>query len=206
MQELVARFSVAFGKKGRITKLSRIGNAPVSLPQGVDVKITENQVSVKGPKGLVEVPFIVDHISVKEEDGTLSVVRKNEEKRARALHGLTRSLLANAVTGVSEGFSKNLDLHGVGWRAEAKGSKLTLNVGYSHPVVYDAPTGVTLSVGEGQGGAQARITIQGADKQVVGQVAADIRFKRKPEPYKGKGIRYEDEIINWKQGKTAASA
>ena len=202
----MARFSVAFGKKGRRIKLSRIGNTPVSLPQGVDVNITESQISVKGPKGAVEVPFVVDHVSVHEENGSLQVVRKSEEKEARALHGLTRSLIANAVTGVSEGFSKTLDLHGVGWRAEAKGSKLTLHVGYSHPVVYEAPIGVSLSVGEGQGGGQARITVQGADKQVVGQVAADIRFKRKPEPYKGKGIRYEGEIINWKQGKTAASA
>ncbi len=200
----MVRFSVAFGKKGRSLKLSRIGKAPVSLPQGVDVKITQSSVSVKGPKGSVEVPFIDDHIVVQDDNGSLQVVRKSEEKVARALHGLTRSLLANAVKGVSEGFTKNLDLHGVGWRAEAKGTKLTLHVGYSHPVVYDAPTGVSLTVGEGQGGAQARITVQGADKQVVGQVAADIRFKRKPEPYKGKGIRYEDEIINWKQGKTAA--
>ncbi len=200
----MARFSVAFGKKGRSLKLSRIGKAPVSLPQGVDVKISQNSVSVKGPKGSVEVPLIAEHIVVQDDNGTLQVVRKSEEKVARALHGLTRSLLANAVTGVSEGFTKNLDLHGVGWRAEAKGTKLTLHVGYSHPVVYDAPAGVSLTVGEGQGGAQARITVQGANKQVVGQVAADIRFKRKPEPYKGKGIRYEDEIINWKQGKTAA--
>ena len=200
----MARFSVAFGKKGRSLKLSRIGKAPVSLPQGVDVKISQNSVSVKGPKGSVEVPLIAEHIVVQDDNGSLQVVRKSEEKVARALHGLTRSLLANAVTGVSEGFTKNLDLHGVGWRAEAKGTKLTLHVGYSHPVVYDAPAGVSLTVGEGQGGAQARITVQGANKQVVGQVAADIRFKRKPEPYKGKGIRYEDEIINWKQGKTAA--
>ena len=184
--------------------MSRIGKAPVSLPQGVDVKIADNQVSVKGPKGTVDVPYINDHVSVEEGDGSLRVARKSEEKVSRALHGLTRSLIANAVTGVSEGFSKNLDLHGVGWRAEAKGSKLTLHVGYSHPVIYDAPSGVSLSVGEGQGGAQARITVEGADKQVVGQVAADIRFKRKPEPYKGKGIRYENEIINRKQGKTAA--
>ena len=200
----MARFSVAFGKKGRSLKLSRIGKAPVSLSQGVDVKISQNSVSVKGPKGSVEVPLIAEHIVVQDDNGSLQVVRKSEEKVARALHGLTRSLLANAVTGVSEGFTKNLDLHGVGWRAEAKGTKLTLHVGYSHPVVYDAPAGVSLTVGEGQGGAQARITVQGANKQVVGQVAADIRFKRKPEPYKGKGIRYEDEIINWKQGKTAA--
>ena len=131
--------------------MSRIGKAPVSLPQGVDVKIADNQVSVKGPKGTVDVPYINDHVSVEEGDGSLRVARKSEEKVSRALHGLTRSLIANAVTGVSEGFSKNLDLHGVGWRAEAKGSKLTLHVGYSHPVIYDAPSGVSLSVGEGQG-------------------------------------------------------
>ncbi|SVB65800.1 uncharacterized protein METZ01_LOCUS218654, partial [marine metagenome] len=116
---------------------------------------------------------------------------------------LTRTLIANAVSGVTEGFSKNLDLFGVGYRAEVQGKQLTLQVGYSHPVVYQAPDGITIEVSDGTGGAQARIVIRGIDKQMVGQVAADIRFKRRPEPYKGKGIRYESEVIHWKQGKAA---
>jgi large subunit ribosomal protein L6 len=184
--------------------LSRIGKTPIALPQGVDVKIDGPNVAVKGPKGALTVPFVDDHIAVNLEGDTVQVTCDSQEKGARSLHGLTRTLIANAVAGVSEGFSKNLDLFGVGWRAEAQGSKLTLHVGYSHPVVYDAPEGINIQVGNGEGGSQARITVSGIDKQVVGQVAADIRFKRKPEPYKGKGIRYENEVIHWKQGKTAA--
>ncbi len=184
--------------------MSRIGKTPIVVPQGVDVKVDGSQVAVKGPKGALEVPFVDDHLGVDIEGDALQVTCKSEEKSARALHGLTRTLIANAVLGVSEGFSKNLDLFGVGWRAEAQGRQLTLHVGYSHPVVYDAPEGIDIAVGNGESGAQARITVSGIDKQVVGQVAADIRFKRKPEPYKGKGIRYENEVIHWKQGKTAA--
>jgi large subunit ribosomal protein L6 len=184
--------------------VSRIGKAPVPVPQGVEVKVDGGQVAVKGPKGSLEIPFITEHLEVELQDSTLQVSRKSDEKVARCLHGLTRSLIANAVNGVIDGFSKKLDLFGVGWRAEVQGRNLTLLVGYSHPVIYEAPEGIDISVAAGQGGAQARITIQGIDKQVVGQVAADIRFKRKPEPYKGKGIRYENEIIHWKQGKSAA--
>jgi large subunit ribosomal protein L6 len=184
--------------------VSRIGKSPVLVPQGVEVKVDGGQVAVKGPKGSLEVPFIADHLEVEVQDSTLQVNRKSEEKIARSLHGLTRSLIANAVSGVSDGFSKNLDLFGVGWRAEVQGRNLTLHVGYSHPVVYIAPEGIDILVANGEGGAQARIVIQGIDKQAVGQVAADIRFKRKPEPYKGKGIRYENEVIHWKQGKSAA--
>lgn len=184
--------------------MSRIGKTPIALPQGVDVKIDGPNVAVKGPKGALTVPFADDHLAVNLEGDTVQVTCDSQEKGARSLHGLTRTLIANAVAGVSEGFSKNLDLFGVGWRAEAQGSKLTLHVGYSHPVVYDAPEGINIQVGNGEGGSQARITVSGIDKQVVGQVAADIRFKRKPEPYKGKGIRYENEVIHWKQGKTAA--
>ncbi len=184
--------------------MSRIGKAPITVPGSVDVKVAGVQVAVKGPKGALEVPFVGDHIGVEVDGDAVQVVRKSDLKIAQSLHGLTRSLIANAITGVSEGFSKNLDLFGVGWRAEAQGRKLTLNVGYSHPVVYEAPDGIDITVGNGEGGAQARITVSGVDKQVVGQVAADIRFKRKPEPYKGKGIRYENEVIHWKQGKTAA--
>ena len=184
--------------------MSRIGKTPIALPQGVDVKVEGPHVAVKGPKGALTVPFVDDYIAVKLEGDTVQVTCDSQEKSARSLHGLTRTLIANAVAGVTEGFSKNLDLFGVGWRAEAQGSKLTLHVGYSHPVVYDAPEGINIQVGNGESGSQARITVSGIDKQVVGQVAADIRFKRKPEPYKGKGIRYENEVIHWKQGKTAA--
>ena len=183
--------------------MSRIGTTPVILPQGVEVKIAGAEVAVKGPKGQLEIPFLTEFVEVGQQDSDVTVTRKRDDKKARALHGLTRTLIANAVAGVTEGFSKNLELHGVGYRAEVQGRKLTLHVGYSHPVVYDAPDGIAIEVADGTGGAQARITVQGIDKQMVGQVAADIRFKRRPEPYKGKGIRYENEVIHWKQGKAA---
>ena len=183
--------------------MSRVGVVPVALPQGVEVGVSTGEVKVKGPKGELQVSFDVTHLGVKVEDKVLQVTRTSEEKRARALHGLIRSLVANAVTGVTEGFSKRLDVFGVGYRVEVQGSRLTLHVGYSHPVVYEAPKGIELIAENGQGGAQARIVVQGIDKQQVGQVAADIRFKRKPEPYKGKGIRYDDEVIHLKAGKTA---
>lgn len=183
--------------------MSRIGNTPIVLPKGVEVGVSPGEVKVKGPKGELSVPFDASCLDVKVEDGVLGIVRRSEEKNARALHGLIRSLVANAVTGVTEGFSKRLDLFGVGYRAEVQGRRLTLHVGFSHPVVYEAPEGIEVAVEPGQGGAQARIVVQGIDKQKVGQAAADIRFKRRPEPYKGKGIRYEGEIIHWKTGKAA---
>ena len=183
--------------------MSRVGLTPVPLPQGVEVGLATGEVDVKGPKGELKVPFNVDHLGVKVEDRFLQVSRNSEEKPVRALHGLVRSLIANAVLGVTEGFSKRLDIFGVGYRAELQGSRLTLHVGYSHPVVYDPPPGVNIAIEDAQGGAQARIVVSGIDKQQVGQVAADIRFKRKPEPYKGKGIRYENEVIHWKTGKAA---
>jgi len=151
----------------------------------------------------LKVPFNTTYLEVKVEEGSLQVARNSELKEARALHGLARSLIANAVAGVTEGFSKSLDLFGVGYRAEVQGRKLTLNVGYSHPVIYEAPQGIDVTIEGPQAGAQARIVVSGIDKQQVGQAAADIRFKRKPEPYKGKGIRYENEIIHWKTGKAA---
>ena len=183
--------------------MSRIGSAPVNLPQGVEVSVVDAEVAVKGPKGQLHVPFVAEHLAVGKQDNDVIVSRKSDEKKARALHGLTRTLIANAVTGVTEGFFKNLDLFGVGYRAEVQGGKLTLQVGYSHPVVYNAPDGIEIEVADGMGGGQARIVVRGTDKQKVGQVAADIRFKRRPEPYKGKGIRYENEVIHWKQGKAA---
>jgi large subunit ribosomal protein L6 len=179
---------------------------PVVLPRGVEVAVGNGEVKVKGPKGEVRVPFRREHVQVELAEGKVQIGRKAEVKSTRALHGLTRSLIANAVRGVTQGFSKNLDVFGVGFRAEVQGRRLTLHVGYSHPVIYEAPAGIELALGEPQGGAQARIVVRGVDKQQVGQVAADIRFKRKPEPYKGKGIRYEGEIIHWKAGKTAVSA
>jgi len=176
---------------------------PVSVPNGVDVAVASGAVRVKSSKGELLVPFRSDQMSVSIDDGAVRVTRTVEDKQARALHGLTRSLIANAVLGVSEGFSKRLDVFGVGFRVEVQGNRLTMHIGYSHPVVVVAPPGIELTTEEPQGGAQARIMVRGIDKQQVGQVAADIRFKRKPEPYKGKGIRYENEVIHWKTGKTA---
>lgn len=183
--------------------MSRIGSKPLSLPQGIEVALAPAEVSVKGPKGQLQVPFVVEHLSVAQQDSALIVTRKGESKQARSLHGLTRTLIANAVEGVSKGFFKNLDLFGVGYRAEVQGRQLVLHVGYSHPVIYEIPEGIQVEVSDGTQGAQARIAVRGIDKQLVGQVAADIRFKRRPEPYKGKGVRYENEVIHWKQGKAA---
>lgn len=158
---------------------------------------------MKGPKGQLQVPFVAEHLAVAQQDSALIVTRKGESKQARSLHGLTRTLIANAVEGVSKGFFKNLDLFGVGYRAEVQGRQLVLHVGYSHPVIYEVPEGIQIEVSGGTQGAQARIAVRGIDKQLVGQVAAYIRFKRRPEPYKGKGVRYENEVIHWKQGKAA---
>jgi large subunit ribosomal protein L6 len=162
-------------------------------------------VSVKGPKGNLAIAFDPAQITVDVNDESVQVGRRHESKIARSLHGLIRSLVANAVTGVTSGFQKRLDVYGVGFRADVQGRKLTLEIGYSHSVIYEAPDGVEIATEDGQGGAQARIVVSGIDKQKVGQVAADIRFKRKPEPYKGKGIRYHDEVIHFKAGKSAVS-
>ena len=184
--------------------MSRVGKQPVALPQGVEVTVSGPDVKVKGPKGALEVGYRTDFIDVAVGASEVVVTRKSEVKEAMALHGLTRSLVANAVQGVTAGFIKNLDLYGVGYRAEAQGRKLTLNIGYSHQVDYEAPEGIDITVADPVAGAQSRIIISGIDKQKVGQVAAEIRQKRKPDPYKGKGLRYEDEVIHWKAGKTAA--
>ena len=161
------------------------------------------QVSVKGPKGALDVIFRLDRIDVEVETDQVRVGRRSEEKESLALHGLTRSLIANAVIGVTEGYSKNLDIYGVGFRVEQDGPVLTMHIGFSHPVVYEAPEGIELTTENPVQGAQARVVIRGIDKQKVGQTAAEIRQKRKPDPYKGKGIRYENEVIHWKAGKTA---
>lgn len=165
--------------------------------------MSPGSVSVIGPKGNLAVAFDPAQITVEVNDGSVQVGRRGESKFARSLHGLIRALVANAVTGVRNGFQKRLDVYGVGFRADVQGCKLTLEIGYSHSVVYEAPDGVEIATEDGQGGAQVRIVVSGIDKQKVGQVAADIRFKRKPEPYKGKGIRYQDEVIHFKAGKTA---
>lgn len=183
--------------------MSRIGKQPVVVPGGVKVAVDGAVVKVTGPKGELTVPFRSDRVDVEAEETAVVVTRKSDEKVSMALHGLTRSLIANAVSGVTEGFVKRLDVHGVGFRAEIEGRQLTLHIGYSHPVVYDVPEGIELVSENATQGAQARIVVQGIDKQRVGQVAADIRDKRRPDPYKGKGIRYENETIHWKAGKTA---
>lgn len=184
--------------------MSRVGVLPIALPQGVGVEVQQRVVGVTGPRGQMVVPYDSASLEVSVIEGAMRVARKCEDRHVRALHGLTRALMANAVTGVTTGFSKRLEVHGIGYRADAQGGKrLTLSVGYSHPVVYDAPEGIEIRVEDVSGGAQARIVISGNDKQRVGQVAADIRQKRKPEPYKGKGIRYENEVIHWKAGKAA---
>jgi large subunit ribosomal protein L6 len=180
--------------------VSRIGNAPIAVPSGVDVKINGSAVTVKGPKGELSADFN-SAISVALDDAVLKVSRSSEEDRVRAFHGLTRSLLANMVTGVHEGFSKSLDLVGTGYRAQQSGKGVTINVGYSHPVEVAALEGITLSV-EGQN----RVIVTGVDKQVVGEQAAQIRSIRKPNAYTGKGVRYTGEDVRTKPGKRAMGA
>lgn len=176
--------------------MSRIGLSPIPVPSGVDITIDGDVITVKGSKGTLE-RRLPAPITIRQEDGTLYLERPNDERRSRALHGLSRSLVANMVTGVSEGFTKNLDIVGVGYRANAKGpTKLELSLGFSHPVFVEAPEGVTFEVPS-----PTNIVVSGIDKEVVGQVAADIRKWRPPEPYKGKGIRYRDERVVRKAGK-----
>ncbi|MAT04978.1 MAG: 50S ribosomal protein L6 [Acidimicrobiaceae bacterium] len=176
--------------------MSRIGNAPVTLPSGVDVTVSGGNITVKGPKGTLsrEIP---GGIEITQDDGTLTFVRPNDERKNKALHGLTRSLVNNMVIGVTDGFKKELEIVGVGYRAEAQGpNALRLNLGFSHPVSVAAPDGITFEVPQ-----PTQVIVTGIDKEVVGQVAADIRSIRKPEPYKGKGVRYAGERIIRKAGK-----
>jgi large subunit ribosomal protein L6 len=177
--------------------VSRIGKQPIPVPSGVDVKIDGSTVTVKGPKGELTQTF-TDVLAIELNDGELVVTRPDDSRTARSLHGLTRTLLSNMVIGVSEGYSKNLEIVGVGYRAILKGSDLELQLGFSHPVVVTAEPGITFEVPQ-----PTRITVRGIDKQQVGQVAADIRKWRKPEPYKGKGVRYEGEYVRRKLGKAA---
>jgi large subunit ribosomal protein L6 len=178
--------------------MSRIGQQPITIPSGVDVTIDGARVAVKGPKGELE-HTLVGGVSVSRSDDELSVARVDDSRSNRSLHGLQRSLIANMVTGVSDGFVKELEIVGVGYRAQAQGpEKIEIAVGYSHPVHVQAPAGVTFEVPQ-----PTRIVVRGFDKQLVGQVAADIRKLRKPEPYKGKGIRYAGERVQRKAGKSA---
>jgi large subunit ribosomal protein L6 len=178
--------------------MSRVGKNPIPVPGGVDVTIADRDVAVKGPKGTLS-RTLPGEITVRQEDGTLLVERPNDERHNRALHGLTRSLVANMVTGVTDGFVKELEIVGVGYRATAQGpNRMELALGFSHPVFVDAPDGVTFEVPQ-----PTRIRVIGIDKEIVGQVAANIRKIRKPEPYKGKGIRYLGEQVKRKAGKAA---
>ena len=179
--------------------MSRIGNAPIELPQGVEVFFGVYSVVVKGPKGSLT-QALDPRISVSVEDGVVTVARENDERESRALHGLTRALIANMVIGVSNGYSKELQAVGVGYRGALKGSTLELQVGFSHPVLIEAPEGITFEVPE-----PTKFIISGIDKQLVGQVAANIRSVRPPEPYKGKGIRYVDEYVRRKAGKAGVA-
>ncbi|OGH98174.1 MAG: 50S ribosomal protein L6 [Candidatus Melainabacteria bacterium RIFOXYA12_FULL_32_12] len=176
--------------------MSRIGKAPVVVPDKVEVKIENNVVTAKGPLGTLNVA-IRSEITVKQEDGKIILERTNDERKTRALHGLSRTLVYNLVNGVNTGFSKNLEIHGVGYKATKEGNTLILALGYSHPVKIDPPEGLDIKV-EGTN----KITVSGADKQAVGDLTALIRSKRPPEVYKGKGIRYQGEYIRKKAGKT----
>lgn len=176
--------------------MSRVGRKPIPIPSGVAVEINGSDVQVKGPRGQLQATFHPD-MRVVQEDGTLSIERPDDVRFHRALHGLTRSLLANMVAGVTTGFRKNMELVGVGYRVQKQGDRLILNLGYSHPVEITPPAGVTFAVET-----PIRFSVQGNDKQLVGQVAADVRAWRSPEPYKGKGIKYAGEVILRKAGKS----
>lgn len=177
--------------------MSRIGKLPVALPQGVTVTIDANNVvTVKGPKGTLT-KEMSKLINIAVEDNAVVVTRPNDQKEVRALHGLTRALIFNMVTGVTQGYQKTLDLVGVGYRASKQGTKLVLNLGYSHPVEIEAEAGIEFEVPTA-----TQIIVKGINKEVVGQVAAVVRSKREPEPYKGKGIKYSNEVIRRKEGKT----
>jgi len=184
-------------QKKEVQNMSRIGKLPITVPAGVTVTVDkENLVTVKGPKGTLSRKLSAD-MNIAQEDGSLSVTRPNDLKRFKAMHGLTRTLINNMIVGVTDGYTKRLEVNGTGYRAAKAGKKLTLNLGYSHPVEMEDPDGVTSEV-EGTN----KITITGIDKEKVGQYAANIRSKRPPEPYKGKGIKYETERIRRKAGKS----
>jgi large subunit ribosomal protein L6 len=177
--------------------MSRIGKLPVPVPSGVEVNLDDRLVTVKGPKGTLSHTVAAPIQVAKGEDGSVEVTRPNDERESRSLHGLTRTLIANMVTGVTEGYEKKLEIVGVGYRVLSKGpTQLEFQLGYSHPITFDAPEGITFTVD-----GPTRFAVQGIDKQLVGEVAANIRKLRKPEPYKGKGVRYAGEQIRRKVGK-----
>ena len=179
--------------------MSRIGRAPVAIPAGVEVNVADNNVvTVKGPKGTLTQQFNAN-LTINVEGNVITVTRPNDLKENRALHGLTRSLINNMVVGVTEGFKKTLEVNGVGYRVALEGNKLVMNLGFSHQVIMEAPAGITVEVPNPN-----QIIVSGFDKQLVGQFAANVREKRRPEPYKGKGIKYSDEVIRRKVGKTGA--
>ncbi len=178
--------------------MSRIGKKPIAVPTGVTVKIAADAVEVQGPKGKLRQP-IPPGISFAQEDGQLVAVMNGDDKQLGKFHGLARSLVANAVTGVTDGFKKELDIVGVGYRAELKGRQVTFALGYSHPIVFDIPAGIEIAVDK-----MTHVTVTGVDRQLVGQVAANIRRMRKPDPYKQKGVRYTGEVLKKKAGKTGA--
>ena len=175
--------------------MSRIGRMAIPIPTGVQVSIDGNHVAVTGPKGKLE-RDIAPELTLVNDDGTLHVERPNDDKRSRELHGLTRTLVANMVTGVTDGFRKGLEITGVGYRAQLVGKKLQLNLGYSHPIEIDPPDGVSFEVEN-----PTRLAVVGVDKELVGHIAAKVRATRKPEPYKGKGVRYTGEVVRRKAGK-----
>ncbi len=181
--------------------MSRVGRLPVEVPTGVDVKIEGSHIKIKGPKGEMEFSFSPE-IEIAHQENVINVNRPSDAREMRSLHGTTRALIQNMVTGVTEGYQKELQLVGVGYRANMEGNNLVLNVGYSHPVEIVPPSGISFEVGE----RSQQVFIRGIDKQSVGQVAADIRKVRPPEPYKGKGIRYKDEYIRRKAGKAGKVA
>ena len=179
--------------------MSRIGRAPITVPAGVEIKVDENNhLVVKGPKGSIE-QTLAPSMKLEVKDGVLTVSRPNDEKQNRALHGLTRTLVNNMVVGVTAGFEKKLEIQGVGYRAQKDGNKLVMNLGFSHDVVVEETADIQIDVPDPN-----HIIIKGIDKQKVGQFAADVRMKRPPEPYKGKGIRYDGEYVRIKEGKTGA--
>ena len=174
--------------------MSRIGRAPIAIPAGVDVVVDGSTVTVKGAKGTLT-RTMNSNITIAKDGDTITVTRPNDQKENRSLHGLTRTLIANMIEGVSNGFKKELEINGIGYRAEVKGNALWMKIGFSHDVIMEAPEGITVEVNGN------KVTVSGADKQKVGQFAAEIREKRPPEPYKGKGIKYVDEYIRRKEGK-----
>ena len=175
--------------------MSRIGKNPISVPSGVEVKVDGQDVAVKGPKGELSVT-IAEPITVSLEDGVITVARPDEERESRSLHGLSRTLINNMIVGVTEGYSKALEIVGTGYRVLAKGSNLEFALGYSHPITVEPPEGISFSVD-----GQTKVAVHGIDKQLVGETAANIRKLRRPEPYKGKGVRYAGEIVRRKVGK-----